>query len=264
PIRTSHRSPRSAWHTSFASCSFPTWPACTCCSCGSPSPSCGCWEKAAGCRGSSAHPGVRMPSDDVISRRYLNGEYAARNPTWDGEDAPWKVRLIADLLRTCGVNPASVAEVGCGAGGVLAGLRAHLPEAALSGFDISPDAARFWSGHGAARVEFTTGDFLQLGRPRYDLILLIDVVEHVTDPHGFLTALLGRAAYFVFHFPLDLSAASVVRERPLLESRARVGHIHYFTKGLALALLRECGYDVVHAQYTGAAYSAPQRTLKTH
>jgi len=201
--------------------------------------------------------------NDVISRRYLNGDYVARNPTWDSEDAPWKVRLIAELLRAHGLAPASVAEVGCGAGGVLAGLRHHLPEAALHGFDISPDAARFWPEHGPARVEFTTGDFLQLGRPLYDLILLVDVVEHVTDPHGFLTAIRNRATHFVLHFPLDLSASSVMRESPLLASRARVGHIHYFTKGLALALLRECGFDVVHAQYTGAAYSAPQRTLKT-
>jgi SAM-dependent methyltransferase len=204
-----------------------------------------------------------MRSDNVISQRYLNGDYAAQNPTWDSEDAPWKVRLIADLLRASALAPGSVAEIGCGSGAVLAGLRSHLPEAALCGFDISPDAARFWPRHGAARIEFTTGDFLQLSRPRYDLILLIDVVEHVTDPHGFLTAIRERGAHFVFHFPLDLSASSVVRESPLLESRARVGHIHYFTKGLALALLRECGFEVVHAQYTGAAYSAPQRTLKT-
>jgi hypothetical protein len=204
-----------------------------------------------------------MRSDNVISQRYLNGEYAAKNPTWDGEDAPWKVRLITVLLQTQGLAPASVAEVGCGAGGIITGLRSHLPDAALYGFDISPDAARFWERHSADRVEFVAGDFLQLGRPSYDLILLLDVVEHLADPHSFLTAIRGRAAHFVFHFPLDLSASSVVRESPLLESRDRVGHIHYFTKGLALALLRECGYEVMHAQYTGAAYSAPQRTFRT-
>ena len=204
-----------------------------------------------------------MASDDVITRRYLNGDYAAKNPTWDSADAPWKVRLIAELMRSQGLAPASVAEIGCGAGGVLAGLRSHLPDASLHGFDIAPDAARFWPQHAAARIEFTTGDFLQLDRRGYDVILLLDVLEHLTDPHGFLTAVRDRAAHFVFHFPLDLSAASVMRESPLLESRELVGHIHYFTKGLALALLRECGFAIAHWQYTGAAYASPQRTLKT-
>jgi SAM-dependent methyltransferase len=204
-----------------------------------------------------------MTSDDVINRRYLDGDYAAKNPTWDSEDAPWKVGLIANLLRGQGVSPLSAVEIGCGAGGVIAGLRRYLPDANLYGFDITPDAARFWPQHADARIEFALGDFLESGDTRYDLILLLDVLEHVANPHGFLEAIRGRAANFVFHFPLDLSAASVLRETPLLESRDRVGHIHCFTKGLALALLRECDYEIVHWQYTGAAFASPQRTLKT-
>ena len=204
-----------------------------------------------------------MPRDDAVSRRYLSGEYAANNPTWDSEDAPWKAGLIADLIRAKGLAPARVVEVGCGAGGVLAGLRVHLPAATLQGFDIAPGAARFWPNHAEFRIEFTAGDFLELGRGRYDLVLLLDVLEHLADPHGFLTAIRDRAANFIVHFPLDLSAASVVRESPLLESRVRVGHIHYFTKGLALALLRECGFDILHWQYTGAAFASPHRTLRT-
>src|SRR5580700_11266761 len=107
-----------------------------------------------------------MPSNDIVNRRYLDGDYATKNPTWDSGDSPWKVELIARLLRAQGLAPASVAEVGCGAGGVLAGLRTHLPEAALYGFDITPDAARFWPQHADARVKFAIGDFLELGQSR--------------------------------------------------------------------------------------------------
>ncbi len=56
---------------------------------------------------------------------------------------------------------------------------------------------------------------------------------------------------------------SVLRESPLLHVRDKVGHIHYFTKGLALALLVECGYEVLDWKYTGAAFTAPQRSWKT-
>jgi len=44
--------------------------------------------------------------------------------------------------------------------------------------------------------------------------------------------------------------------------RTKVGHIHYFTKRLALALLEDCGYDMLKWCYTGAAFTSPQRTWK--
>ena len=56
---------------------------------------------------------------------------------------------------------------------------------------------------------------------------------------------------------------SVLREKPLLNVRKKVGHIHYFTKGLALTLIQECGFEVLDWNYTGAAFSTPQMTWKT-
>lgn len=55
----------------------------------------------------------------------------------------------------------------------------------------------------------------------------------------------------------DLSALSVLREKPLLNQRHNVGHIHYFTRNLALSLLRECGYEVTLWHYSGAAFQSP-------
>ena len=81
--------------------------------------------------------------------------------------------------------------------------------------------------------------------------------------HQFLLGIKRRAEFLVIHFPLDLSALSVLREKPLLYVRNKVGHIHYFTKGLAIELLKECGFEVVDFQYTGATFSAPQRDIKT-
>lgn len=193
-------------------------------------------------------------------QRYLTGEYQYANPTWDQEDSPWKAALVRELVRERGIPAASIAEIGCGAGGVLAALRPAFPEARLAGFDIAPDAARFWPQHATSGVEYTLGDFFQSsGDRRYDLILVLDVLEHLADPMAFLLRLRTRARHFVLHIPLDLSALSVLREAPLLRARAKVGHIHYYTKSLALALLSECGYEVLEARYTGAAFSAPQR-----
>lgn len=201
-----------------------------------------------------------MVAPDPISARYLGGEYFARNPTWDVEDSPWKAGKVAEILAGNGVHPATIVDVGCGAGKVLSVLRTTYPGARLSGWDIAPDAERFWAEPRAEGIVLTSGDFTAVATAPVDVLLALDVLEHLRDPYVFLAAVKGRAGHYVFHFPLDLSALSVVRESPLLHVHDKVGHLHFFTRGLALTLLRDCGYRVVDARFTGAAFTAPQRT----
>ena len=191
---------------------------------------------------------------------YESGDYLANNPTWDEEDSEWKAGQVLKTLERNHLVPKSIVEVGCGAGGVLASLHDALPEVEYFGFEIAPDASKFWEKHGSKGISFAVGDFLQEQTAHYDMLLLLDVIEHVPNPFEFLSALRGRASYYVFHIPLDLSAMSVARERPLLAVRQKVGHIHYFTKGLAFSLLEECGYQLIDWSYTGAAFTAPRTT----
>lgn len=202
-------------------------------------------------------------SEDHISRRYLSGDYAEKNPDWDSTDSPWKADRVAELLECHQIFPASIADIGCGAGGVLAALRARYPAAELTGFDIAPGLPHLWQVHAGRDIRFVLGNFLELNQQRYDLLLVLDVLEHLGDPFTFLHRLRDHGDLMIFHFPLDLSAISVLRQTPLLHVRAKVGHVHFFTRGLALALLDECGYEVIEALYTGAALNAPQRSLKT-
>lgn len=200
---------------------------------------------------------------DWIDERYTGRNYEEQNPTWDAEDSPWKAKQVDAIIRRHQIPATHIAEVGCGAGGVLASLRETRPEAELYGFDIAPALTRFWDRHTHARICFELGDFLQVNHRHFDVILLLDVLEHLANPFDFLARVRGQADHFVFHFPLDLSASAVLRESPLLDVRRKVGHLHSFTKGLALALLAEAGYAVVDWQYTGAAFTAPQRNWKT-
>lgn len=207
-------------------------------------------------------PGTMAESQDLVLQRYLDGRYLEQNPSWDQQDSPWKAGLVCHALKRQNLQPGSIAEVGCGAGKVLTALRQFLPETDLHGFDIAPAVARFWPESAGNGLQFTLGDFLTCGENRYDVVLLLDVIEHLANPFEFLLRVRPRGRYFVLHIPLDLSALNILRERPLLYVREKVGHLHYFTKSLALALLEECGYIVLDAQFTGAAFSAPQRDWK--
>jgi SAM-dependent methyltransferase len=204
-----------------------------------------------------------MPGTDPVAARYLGAAYLQSNPSWDSEDSPWKAGKVCEILAANKVRPGSIVDVGCGAGIVLAELQRAYPEARLAGFDIAPDAERFWAQPRASGIELTVGDFTATTTGAFDVLLALDVLEHLQDPFAFLSRIRGRAKHYVFHFPLDLSAASVLRETPLLHVRRKVGHVHYFTRNLALALLDDCGYRIVDARYTGAAFTAPQRSLKT-
>lgn len=193
---------------------------------------------------------------------YSSGSYLDKNPTWDSEDSAWKAARVRDVLDAADLSPSSICDVGCGAGGVIAAMRGYYPQAELFGFEIAPAAAGFWERHAAADVSFRVADFLEES-DRYDVVMLLDVVEHLVDPHAFLSRVRDRAEHVVIHFPLDLSAQTVLREQPLLDQRRSVGHIHYFTRRLALELMRECGYRVHHAAYTGAAFTVPRKSFRT-
>jgi SAM-dependent methyltransferase len=200
---------------------------------------------------------------DPTLERYLNGDYAEKNPDWDSADAAWKAKKVWELLARQKVDPSRIVEIGCGSGAVLLALREHFSKASLAGFDIAPDATRFWAAPKSAGIRMELADYLSLDEATPDLILVLDVLEHLGNPWEFLARLRNHSKHVVFHFPLDLSAISVLRERPLLKVRDKVGHLHYFTRTLALSLLRECGFEVIEAQYTGAGLDAPQRSIKT-
>jgi SAM-dependent methyltransferase len=179
--------------------------------------------------------------------RYRSGAYFEDNPDWHEADAPWKVRSVAALVRFAGLAPHTVVDVGCGTGAVLAGLadelRPELPETTWEGWDIAPAAIARARTRERTGLSYVCGDFLDSER-RVDLILCLDVVEHLSDEHAFLTALRERAAGFVFRIPLDLSVLDVVRPTRMLELRRRHGHVHAYTRETALALLRECGFRI--------------------
>lgn len=199
----------------------------------------------------------------LIDTKYIAGDYFRHNPSWGIEDSPWKASLVIKILNSNSIVPVSICDIGCGAGKVLSELRHVYPHAELYGYDIAPDVSHFWSQYKQENINFYLGNFFELNTKTYDVILLLDVIEHIQDPFSFLSNLLGIANYYVFHIPLDISAINVLREKPILIARKKVMHINYFTKNLALSLLDECGFLVIDWQYSGAAFNAPRRTFKT-
>ena len=196
---------------------------------------------------------------------YTDGQYLNENPTWHTEDSAWKARQILRMLQRNGINPKTVCEVGCGAGEVLRQLQENMdPSCEFHGYEISPQAFRFCQERANERLHFHLKDFLQEEDPHFDLLLLIDVIEHLEDYLAFLKRVKSRSQYKVLHIPLDLSVQSVLRPGKLAFIRNRMGHIHYFTRETALRSLEDCGYQIHDHFLTGVALEGANKTFKTH
>lgn len=176
---------------------------------------------------------------------YVDGRYAQRHPNWHREHSEWKATQISGMLARHSVEPRTVVEVGCGAGGILAALQGGMdPAVELTGYDVAPEAIKLARLLANDRLHFVCGDFTTDSAPVADVLLAIDVAEHVSDYLGFLAALRTRARTHVFHLPLDLSVLSSAQPQRLDWNYESVGHLHYFTAETALRALRNAGYSV--------------------
>lgn len=183
---------------------------------------------------------------------YKDGTYLKNNPTWDADDAAFKATKIISLLSKHNIPLTSICEAGCGSGEILVQLNAKLPSGVkFLGLDISRDAINIAKKKETLQIQFELKDLTTDPSNQYfDLLLVIDVIEHVEDYFKFLRALIPKSRYTIFHIPLDMCMWSLFREKMLIEAKERVGHIHVFTEDFIKSVLNDCGYRIIDQIYT--------------
>lgn len=184
-------------------------------------------------------------------RLYTSGAYLEKNPLWHADESPFKVKQILRMLQKDKLQPKTICEVGCGVGEVLRLLQEQMDETCrFWGYDIAPQALELCQSKANERLQFKLADLSQEDGVFYDVLLVLDVIEHVEDYFGFLSGIRSKGDLKIFHFPLDLSVQAVIRRRGLLTRRELYGHIQYFTKETALATLQDLHYEVLDYFYT--------------
>lgn len=203
-------------------------------------------------RQSAAESVERLASTDSESAVYRNGSYLKHNPSWHAEESPFKVKQILRMIERQHLTPKSICDVGCGAGRVLTGLQPYLSSDCICwGYDVSPDALGFCSMRKNKNLRFRLHDIRKdQSDTHFDLLLMLDVFEHVEDYIGLVRSVRTKAKQKLFHIPLDLSVQAVMRRNGLLLRRDHHAHLHYFTKETALRTLTDVGYKLVDYFYT--------------
>jgi 2-polyprenyl-3-methyl-5-hydroxy-6-metoxy-1,4-benzoquinol methylase len=205
------------------------------------------------------------PGDSVedVGDRYTTGLYLEANPAWHVEDSAWKAEQVMQMLNRHRITPRRVCEVGCGAGEVLRQLHDRLDSTTtLVGYEISPQAYELARTRETKRLRFVLGELARTPRDAFDLIIVLDVIEHVENPFGFLRRLKPHADSTIFHIPLDMTAQAIARNLIVETCREPFGHLHYFQKETALATLVDAGYEVTDWIYTPASFVHPPINLR--
>ncbi|MEA5458969.1 class I SAM-dependent methyltransferase [Arcicella sp. LKC2W] len=201
--------------------------------------------------------------DNIVFYKEKDSLYFQNNPTWHVEDSPWKATQILKILKRNNIDRKKIAEVGCGVGEILNQLHLQLnSQCKFYGYEISPDAFSIAQTRTKERLSFYEKDIFE-EKLFFDILLVIDIFEHVENYIDFIRKTKDVAEYKIFHIPLDMNVSNILRGTPITIVRNKVGHLHYFSKDTALATLNDCGHEVIDFFYTPGMMETEGKSLKT-
>lgn len=166
----------------------------------------------------------------VIPTGNTYDKYASTNPIERRLMAGFFAALDAALPAD---PPATVLEVGVGEGEVSARVRKRWPDATVVGADLPDDDLA-----GSWRLRGMTGLFADIARmpfpaKAFDLVLAIEVLEHVPDPDAALAELARLArGHLVLSVPREpiWRVANMARGRYLGALGNTPGHIQHWSR----------------------------------
>lgn len=160
-----------------------------------------------------------------------------------------------DILPLVPKHVDKVLEIGCGAGNTLAYLKANGYCNWVCGVDLFPDAA----AEAATKLDQVyQGNIEQMELPiepgSIDMILCLDVLEHLVSPHnvieylhtllvpgGIIIASIPNIGYFSFGLRLLLQDRWEYEETGILDKT----HLRFFVKKTAIELMKSSGLSLL-------------------
>lgn len=167
-------------------------------------------------------------------------------------DTSYHGRVRSEIREMLPPTASRIVDVGCGSGATLAWLRTRYPAAHTIGLEGAADQRNALSRNAdEVHILDLNGPLPDLGAP--DLMLFMDVLEHLVDPVGTLIRLtrglapngviivsLPNVAHLSVSLPLLLRGRFAYEDAGILDRT----HLRFFVLETAVELLNEAGFTV--------------------
>jgi SAM-dependent methyltransferase len=190
-------------------------------------------------------------------------EFNYEAATWGAETIGFGEHTIAGLrlAEAAAYLPeqGKILEIGCGAGRFLRALRSVNPRLELVGTDVSRSAMEHLRRiDPGIEVRLTTDDCVPAADGEFAAVLVIDVLEHVTDPGRMLDEIqrvLRPGGIFHLHVPCEGDFSCLWRWLPGQAGEGGLkrrfgGHIQRFTRRSMLKQLSSRGYELLRVRHS--------------
>ncbi|HEX9901332.1 MAG TPA: class I SAM-dependent methyltransferase [Acidobacteriota bacterium] len=185
----------------------------------------------------------------MISEKYISGKYLQNNPSWHAEESPYKAMNILKILERNQLVPRSICEIGCGSGEILKQLQMKMDKkCTFTGYEVSPQAFKLCQKRRNSKLRFRLKDILREKGSPFDLILVLDVIEHLEDYFTFLRKIKSKSAYKIIQIPLEINLFHLIKDS-FVTFRDTVGHLHFFNDQMIFRILKETGYEIIDFLY---------------
>ena len=189
-----------------------------------------------------------QPPDTTLARYYQQCYYGEGTPVYENSPEPYLGQLLLALDRRIGGLPGKrVLDFGCGIGTLLR-LLAAAGAGAVDG--VESDAQARASVRDLLGID-VAGDVSELKQravgPGYDLITMIDVIEHVRDPSQSLVELRGllRPGGWLLVSTPDVGSAKARLLGQRWDNYQNPTHLFYFSGRSLGRLIRSAGFAEV-------------------
>lgn len=174
---------------------------------------------------------------------YLSDEYIRKNPSLHVQDSPWKVSkiipFIDDFIHYLNYE-IKILDVGGGAGLILKEISTYIEKTCglivnKYALDLSPGMLKIQKLNNSDIIKSLNEDVCNtsLADKEIDLMLMIDVLEHIPNPIIALKEMKRISRFIIFKVPLEDNLCNriwnfAMRGKPRKYAIEKIGHIQIY------------------------------------
>ena len=183
---------------------------------------------------------------------YRSNRYWQYQTGYHIEDASWKFKKIISIIPKAILeklpNSIKIIDIGCGVGEILKLVSGYFKEKEIIvnafGYDVSREAIEI-AKKNSPETSFFCKEFGKdnFDKNEIDLVLIMDLLEHLQRPQDLLRDVNGICKYVICHLPLD-DNLNINLRCPKEKMANSIGHINFYNIKSASVLFKECGFFI--------------------